>query len=231
MKTKILIVLAVVIVAAAALAAAVYCALYRVVPQPASLHGSFYRSVDAGAAEGVPYWIWLVLPRIFPDYVPGTGGYAAFGLSWQETKEMPVGFAKQRVGYIRVTGNCALCHAIRHDRTDGLPPDVTLAYGAKPTDIQPLLDFYRNCARDPRFTADDILAEVGNATKLSLADRLLYRCVLIPRARRMLLDANSSTTPLFGPTIRQHIRDPKAPVPEDGQVRASGYLPKTRSSS
>ena len=98
--------------------------LYRVVPQPAWITADardnyFYGSVGAGQTAGIPYWVWLEMPRMFPEYMPGPGGYASLGLSWEEGREMPVGFAKQRVGYIRVTGNCALCHAVSNRTRDG----------------------------------------------------------------------------------------------------------------
>ena len=34
-----------------------------------------YGSVGTEADQGVPYWIWLVLPRVFPDLLPAPGGY------------------------------------------------------------------------------------------------------------------------------------------------------------
>ena len=33
-----------------------------------------YGSIGTEQAQGVPYWIWLVLPRIFPDKLPRAGG-------------------------------------------------------------------------------------------------------------------------------------------------------------
>ena len=68
-------------------------------PQWASEAERFkYGSIGAEAARGLPYYIWLVLPRVFPEYVPGPGGYKAFGLVWEEGKEMPVGFTKRVAG-------------------------------------------------------------------------------------------------------------------------------------
>ena len=69
-----------------------------------------YGSIGAEAARGLPYYIWLVLPRVFPEYIPGPGGYKAFGLVWEEGKEMPVGFTKRVIGFPRVANNCAICH-------------------------------------------------------------------------------------------------------------------------
>ncbi len=197
----------------------IWCRLYRVVPQPAWIHADqrdayFYGSVSADQTAGIPYWVWLSLPRMFPEYLPAPGGYAALGLSWEEGREMPVGFAKQRVGYIRVTGNCALCHA-SSKFTPGEPvPELTAATSGHSTDIQPLLVFLKRCAEDPRFNADEILATVNQATKLSLSDRLLYRFVLIPRSRDELLNPASA---LFPPEILTHWHDPASAVPFQSQ--------------
>jgi hypothetical protein len=189
--------------------------LYRVVPQPAWISADprdqyFYGSVGAEQTPGIPYWLWLAMPRMFPEYMPSPGGYAALGMSWEEGKEMPVGFAKQRIGYIRVTGNCALCHAVSQSTAADQPPIIIPAVAGRATDVQPLLTFYRRCAQDPRFTADDFLSEIDTYTKLSFTDRLLYRYVLIPRMREALLDA---ATLLFDPAIREHSRNPQSDAP------------------
>lgn len=193
----------------------IWCKMYRVVAQPAWITADprdnyFYGSVMAGQTAGIPYWVWLEMPRMFPEYMPGPGGYASLGLSWEEGREMPVGFAKQRVGYIRVTGNCALCHAVSNRPATGEAPTITPAVAGHATDIQPLLTFLTRCAQDPRFNADDILAQVDTATKLSLSDRLLYRYILIPRARQALLDPASA---LFDPALQAHSRDPQSDAP------------------
>src|SRR4051794_40031765 len=79
----------------------------RDVPQPAWIAASardnfLYGSTGAERDAGIPYWIWLALPRIFPEYLPYPGGYVALGMTWEEGKEMPAGFAKKTVGYVRV---------------------------------------------------------------------------------------------------------------------------------
>ena len=53
-----------------------------------------YGSVGIESEEGIPYWIWQVLPRVFADKLPRPGGYAAFGFQWEPGKELPVGFSK-----------------------------------------------------------------------------------------------------------------------------------------
>ncbi len=181
-------------------------------PQPAWITADqrdnfLYGSVDAQEVAGIPYWIWLAMPRMFPEYMPGPGGYAALGLSWEEGKEMPVGFAKQRIGYIRVTGNCALCHATS---TRSAPDEVPTLIPAAPghtIDIKPLLTFFTRCAQDPRFNADEFLSEIDTATKLSFLDRMLYRYVLIPQTRKALLDP---APVILAPPLRLHAQDPQS---------------------
>ena len=145
-----------------------------------------YGSIGAEAARGLPYWIWLVLPRIFPDYLPGSGGYKSFGLVWEEGKEMPVGFTKKVVGFPRVANNCAICHVGTWRSKEDETPHVVVAAPAHTVDIQSLLRFLAKCGQDPRFNAATILAEVDRETKLSFVDRQLYRFVLIPFTRRAL---------------------------------------------
>lgn len=210
MKRKLLMAGALVVVVAAA--CTVWYKFYRDVPQPqwigADQRDEFlYGAVNAEQAQGIPYWIWLALPRLFPEYMPAPGSYASLGLSWEETLEMPAGFAKKTVGYVRVTGNCALCHASSSwAGSDGVPTVVVAPAGAV-TSIQPLLTFYRRCAEDPRFNASEILAEVDNDIKLSLMDKLIYRYVLIPRTKKALLNPNGA---IFAPELMAHAGNPQA---------------------
>ena len=74
---------AVVIVVVLLLADVGYDKFLRELPPPhfASDEEHFlYGSIGTETLTGVPYWIWLVLPRLFPEYLPGPGGYASLGL-------------------------------------------------------------------------------------------------------------------------------------------------------
>ena len=35
-----------------------------------------YGSIGVEESGGIPYWIWLALPQIFPEHLPGPGGQA-----------------------------------------------------------------------------------------------------------------------------------------------------------
>lgn len=166
--------------------------LFRGVPQRLandSMEEMFkYGSIGAEQQNGLPYWIWLVLPQMFPEYLPGPGGYASLGLPWEQGREMPVGFTRKTIGFDRVAFNCAFCHTsqVRISANDprprlylGGPSHTFNAWGYE--------RFLFSCASDPRFTAKNILNAIDSITNLSFLDKLLYR-VLVPITRKQLLE-------------------------------------------
>jgi len=162
-----------------------------------------YGSVGTEAQQGIPYWIWLVLPRIFPEYLPGPGGYASIGMLTRAGSDMPVGLSKVTIGFPRVGINCAICHAASFRAKPDDVPTIYPAAAAHQTGEQEYLRFLIACAADPRFTADTILSEIAKQTPLSFTDRLLYRFAIIPGTRRALLrlrdaDAWMLTRPDWG---------------------------------
>ncbi|MGI8961788.1 MAG: cytochrome c [Bryobacteraceae bacterium] len=139
-----------------------------------------YGSIGTGGTAGVPYWIWLVLPRVFPDKLPYPGGYESLGIVAQEGRELPVGFSKQTIGIERVSINCAFCHTTTYRKNPGDKPVIVPAGPSNTTSPQDYLRFLFACAADPRFTSSTIMAEIARNYRLSPLDRLTYRFVLIP---------------------------------------------------
>src|ERR1700722_5732718 len=189
--------------------------LWREKPQPqwitADKRDNFlYGSVGGERDAGIPYWIWLALPRVFPEDMPRNGGYLSVGLSWEEGKEMPAGFSKKTVGYVRVAGNCAICHAASYRSGPDEGPEVVPVVPGRSSDVQALLTFFQQCAQDPRFNSTEIMTEINSATNLTWFDSLLYRYVLIPRTRRQLL---SETDVVLDFVFRSHSRDPRSDAP------------------
>jgi mono/diheme cytochrome c family protein len=203
---------------------------YRDVPQPSWMTASardrfLYASTGAERSAGIPYWIWLVLPRIFPEYLPYPGGYAALGMTWEEGREMPAGFSKKTVGYVRVAANCALCHAASYRSDPAAVPEVVAAIPGHTVDVQPLLTFLKQCAQDPRFNASELLAEIDMATDLTFVDRLIYRFILIPRTQQALLDQRPV---ILDPTLRAHGENPDAPFSDPALEALKGWVKDLR---
>lgn len=146
-----------------------------------------YGSIGSESKSGIPYWIFVVLPRIFPEYLPGPGGYAALGLPWEEGYELPSGFSKKTVGFERVAFNCALCHTTQYRMTENEKPRILAAGASHTADIQAMIEFFTQSAGDPRFNADRILSEIDLVHQLGFIDRILYRYLLIPMARKHLM--------------------------------------------
>lgn len=151
-----------------------------------------FGSIGTEETDGVPYWIWLVLPRIFPEHLPGPGGYAALGMLGKDGREMPVGLSKVTIGFERVGINCAICHTASYRTRAGDPPTIVAAGPSHQMAPQLYVRFLIACASDPRFTADIILGEIAKNYQLSATDRLLYRFAIIPATRRGILRLKES---------------------------------------
>jgi hypothetical protein len=144
-----------------------------------------YGSVGIESEEGIPYWIWQVLPRMFPDKLPG--GYASLGFLWEPGRELPIGFSKKDVfGSARVAVNCAFCHTATYRTAPGAQRIVVPGGATTLLRAQAFSRFLEDAAADPRFNAGDMLEEIGKIGKLSWTESLTYRMLLIPGTRRAL---------------------------------------------
>ena len=188
---KKLLVLAVIIVLGAVGGLFAYNHFFREEPAPyfASDEEHFlYGSIGTESEQGVPYWIWLVLPRVFPEYLPRPGGYASLGLLGGDGHELPIGLSRVTVGFPRVGINCAMCHTASFRARASDPPTIYPAGPSHQTAEQQYLRFLIACGSDPRFTADTLMTEIAKNVRLSTVDALLYRTVIIPRTRTGLLE-------------------------------------------
>lgn len=168
---------------------------FRVVEQPpwkaANGHSAadmrfLYGSIGAEQDAGIPYWIVYVLPNVFKDKLPGSGGYASFGFPWEEGQELPVGFTKKTIGFERVANNCATCHTARLRLAPGRKPRFYPTGPNHTFDLEAFFRFLVDCAEDPRFNSDTLMAEINLSADLSWIDQQIYRYVLIPVTRKRL---------------------------------------------
>ena len=146
-----------------------------------------YGSIGTEPSEGIPYWIWLMLPRIFPEKLPGPGGYASLGITWEEGKEMPVGFTKKTIGFPRVGITCALCHSSTFRKSSEDKPTVVATGPSSKFNLQGYIRFLNDSASDPRFTSDYVLGKLKDVYDFSPLEKLLYRYLIIPETRKALL--------------------------------------------
>jgi len=143
-----------------------------------------YGSIGGEHDAGMPYWIWYVLPRIFPEYLPGPGGYASLGVAWEQGQELPAGFTKKVIGFPRVGNTCALCHIGTYRTKENENPTFVEAGPGNTMNVEGLFQFYISSVSDPRFNADTLLGEIRLVTELSWLDKMLYRFLIIPLTKR-----------------------------------------------
>lgn len=184
------------VVLVAGIATTAWYKLLREEPQQFSSTEDYFKygSIGAESTNGIPYWIWVVLPRIFPEYLPGPGGYNSLGLYTEPGKPLPVGFSTKTIGFPRVGVNCAVCHSATIRLSAGELP-LFLPGGASTT-FDPLRyqRFLFASAADPRFNAARILEEIDKIYALPLLDRALYRFLLVPETRQALLESRAEWT-------------------------------------
>jgi len=192
-KRKLLVALGVLVVLAAVGGGFTWYKFFREEPQPDWITKDpdmrfKYGSIGAEREAGMPYWIFYVLPRMFPDKLPRPGGWAALGVSWEQGQELPIGFTKKVVGFPRVANNCASCHAAGYQKSLEENPVFVGAGPGHTLYLEGLFRFFVDCAKDPRFNADNLLREIRLVTNLSWIDRQIYRFLLIPITRKRLLE-------------------------------------------
>ena len=185
------IIITVVLLTIALLGSVVWYKAFRVVPQPefASADERYmYGSLNAEDNAGIPYWIFVVLPRMFPEYLPGPGGYASLGMAWEQGVETPVGFAKKTIGFPRITNTCAVCHTASYRVSEDSNPVYVPTGPSHTADVQGFFRFLEKVGKDPRFNPDNVIAEIEQVTELDGIDKLLYRFFIIPIMKDRLIE-------------------------------------------
>jgi len=110
---------------------------------------------------GIPYWIWVALPELFPRHLPdgrAGRGYASLGLIYEDGKDprfdLPIGMSMRRVqGVDRVYFTCSVCHTGTWRESAGAPRHVELGMPANTVNFGAVAEFLRRSANDWRFQA------------------------------------------------------------------------------
>ena len=138
------------------------------------------------AANGAPYLIWLVLPDVFPEYLPGPGGYRSLGMIYEDGAERPIGIPVVDIGAVPRAGlNCAFCHTGSYRTAPDATPVVVLGAPGR-VDLQGYTRFLFSVIEDPKFNGDEIVAAIQKRQPLSVEQQLLYKTVLVPATKLAL---------------------------------------------
>ncbi len=123
---------------------------------------------------GIPYWIWIALPEVFPDLLPdgqAGRGYEAFGMVYEDGKDprfdMPIGMSMRRVmGVDRVYFTCSVCHTGSVREAPGAARQIVLGMPANTLDFGALGQFIGRTAVDWRFRGSFIMPKISELEEL-----------------------------------------------------------------
>lgn len=159
-----------------------------------------YASIGGEDSDGIPYWIWKVMPEVFADHLPGEG-LTSLGFIQEPDHELPIGFAKStnRLGLDVVTQNCATCHAGSLRQTPDSDAQVVSAMPSNTVDLQRYIQFLADISVDERFNAANIMPYIAastedSGTKLNPLEKAIYRFVAIPQTRDVLIKIRQGFT-------------------------------------
>jgi mono/diheme cytochrome c family protein len=180
-----------------------------------------YGSTGGEKESGIPLAIWMVLPKLFADHVPEDGpgpGYAAFGFLFEEGRPLPIGVSQRNYqGIDRVFLNCAVCHTGRVRKSFDDKPAFYAGMPANTFDVQRFEHFLFDCAKDPRFTPDDMMAAIEREGGLGLdfVNRMLLRYLGVKAMRDQLIRIAGlfrfdEREPTYGPGRVDTFNPPKA---------------------
>ena len=160
-----------------------------------------YGSIGSDLDNGLPYWIWRVMPAMCSNHLQARGdgsspGYEAFGFISEPGRDRPIGFSKRRLTGIDMVGlNCAVCHAATVRTSDAAEPELVLGMPANQLDLLSYFEFLFDCASDARFTVPNVMAHIEEVADLGPIDRMLYRAA-VPTVREALLARAGRLAPL-----------------------------------
>lgn len=212
--------------------------LLREVPQPKSNDPAWvfnHGSVGNETAQGLPYWIWRVLPNIFADLLPADQrGLSSIGVAWRAGDPLPIGFSQKTLGVIpRVAPNCAFCHQGTYRLNPQDPETIVSAGAGTRVDVQGFLRFLVAAGQDKRFNAATIMPAIKARYDMPLWERALYRFLLIPATRSALKKqatafAWTGSRPDWGPGRIDPFNPVKFSIlelPDDGTIGNSDTMP------
>ena len=153
--------------------------------------------------DGIPYWIWVSLPEIFPEYLPDKKpgrGYSVFGMIYEAGDDprysLPLGMSRRNVSGLDVVYlNCAACHTGTVRDAPGAPQRWVPGMPAHQFDLGAWGKFLTTIPKDQKFTPQRFLDQIDAmqndphrlVPKPDFIDRLILRYYAIYLMRDKLL--------------------------------------------
>jgi hypothetical protein len=191
----------------------------------------FMRGSTGGETmNGIPYWIWIALPEIFPEYLPDKTpgrGYSSFGMIYEPGADpryaLPFGMSMRNFrGIDLVYLNCGACHIGTVRDKPGATPRIIPGMPAHQFDLGAWGTFLTTIPKDQKFTPqrflDQIAAMEVNPNRLiakpDLINRLIfeYAAIYLMRDKLLVLGQRLAfvNTATWGPGRVDTFNAPKA---------------------
>ena len=162
-----------------------------------------YGSTGGEKMNGIPYWFWVALPELFPEYLPDKKpgrGYSSFGMIYEKGKnlryDLPVGVSMRNYrGLDLVYLNCASCHTGTVRDAPGSEPRVVPGMPAHTFDLGAWGRFLTSVPLDQKFTGQRLLDQIEKmqddshrlVAKPDLINRSIFRYFAADLMRERLL--------------------------------------------
>jgi hypothetical protein len=180
--------------------------------------------------NGIPYWFWVALPDLFPEYLPDKTrgrGYSSFGLVYEQGADpryaLPYGVSMRNFRGIDVVYlNCGACHIGSVRDAPGAPARVIPGMPAHQFNLGAWGTFLTSVALDEKFTGqrllDQIQAMQDNSHRLvdkpDCINRLIFKYYAAYLAREQLITLRQRLafidTSTWGPGRVDTFNAPKA---------------------
>jgi mono/diheme cytochrome c family protein len=160
-------------------------------------------STGGEKVDGIPYWIWVALPEIFPEYLPDKKpgqGYSVFGMIYEAGDDpryaLPLGMSRRNVsGLDLVYLNCASCHTGTVRDAPGAQPRWVAGMPAHQFNLGAWGKFLTTIPKDQKFTPQRFLDQIDAmqndshhlVPKPDFIDRLIFRYYAVYLMRDKLL--------------------------------------------
>jgi hypothetical protein len=172
----------------------------RPVERESDLEHFYYGSIGSDISGGLPVDILLVLPGLFPEYLPpgAPQDLTAFGFLQQPGERLPIGLSVRRQLIDRTAINCGSCHTGIVRESPGAAPMLLPGAPANTVDLHSFFAFLFDVAADERFTAETVTQAQREAGIDPPLGGLLNRFI-VPRMREALLERRERNAFLFKP--------------------------------
>ena len=162
-------------------------------------YGSF-----GGEANMLPYWIWRVLPDVFPDLLPDGPGddYERFGFLYETdapaSHPRPIGISYREGPIAQMGFGCAACHSGTLRESPVAPRKIILGMPAHQIDIREFQVFMFAASNHEDFDADHLIPAIEKVNPdFSWLDKLFYRYAVIPQTKDGLQDRANKMATVF----------------------------------